>query len=348
MSVAEKIRPSTDLAIVETLTAEVVFAPGGVDAILEKITAEVQSFKGDISTPSGRDQIRSLAFKVARSKTALDELGKNLVADLKKQTGAIDAERRRIRDDLDALKDEVRQPLTDWENADKERIEAHEKAILDMEALLDFGGQEPSATQLQERITILAERQPRQWQEFVQRASDVALRVGKRLEDLHGAAVRREAERAELDRLRQAQAEREQRERDERIAAAAADRARIEAEAKAESAARAAALAAAQERERIEKEAADANARAEQAERGRLRAIEDERKRVADAAAKEAAETAKREADKKHKANINNQVLAALVLATAGDGSKSLSKEQATAIVTALAQGKIPHTRISY
>lgn len=360
----------TDIALLDTLNAATVFAPGGVDAVLKKIRDEVSSFQGDISTSTGRDEIRSLAFKVARSKTALDELGKNLVADLKKQTGAIDAERRRIRDELDTLKDQVRQPLTDWENADKERIEAHEKAILDLEALLDFGGQEPSAAQLQERIEILAGRAPRQWQEFVQRASEVSLRVGKRLEDLHAGAVRRETERAELERLRREQVERDRREREEKIAAEAAERARVEAEAKAESAARAAALADARERERLEKEAADAHARAEQAERDRiasekkahadtlaaaqkaerdrLQAIEDERRRVADAAAKEAAETARRESDKKHKANINNQVLDALVLASAGNGSKSLSKEQAVAIITAIAQGKIPHLKISY
>src|SRR5258708_3289999 len=97
----------------------------------------------------------SLASKVARSKTALNEMGKNLVSELKAKTGAIDSERRTIRERLDALKDEVRRPLTDWKNADKERIWAHEKAILDLEALLDFGGQEPSAVELHDRIEIL-------------------------------------------------------------------------------------------------------------------------------------------------------------------------------------------------
>lgn len=44
----------------------------------------------------------------------------------KKQTGEIDAARKKARDTLDALRDEVRKPLTDWE-AEQERIEQERK-----------------------------------------------------------------------------------------------------------------------------------------------------------------------------------------------------------------------------
>ena len=73
---------STDLSIIAggTLKAEMVFVPGGVDSILERIFAEARSTPRDISTPAGRDAIKSLAYKVARSKTALDDMGKKLVA----------------------------------------------------------------------------------------------------------------------------------------------------------------------------------------------------------------------------------------------------------------------------
>ena len=73
-----------------------------------------------------------MAYKVARSKTALDEQGKELVGAIKKQSGEIDAERKRVRDELDALKDEVRKPLTDWENAEKERVAAQEAALAEI------------------------------------------------------------------------------------------------------------------------------------------------------------------------------------------------------------------------
>src|SRR5690348_15385756 len=104
---------------ISTLTPATVFAPGGMEGIISKLEAEVRAIDRDISTPEGREAVKSLAYKVARSKTALDEMGKELVAGIKKQAGAIDADRKLARDRLDALKEEVRGPLTAWEEAEK-------------------------------------------------------------------------------------------------------------------------------------------------------------------------------------------------------------------------------------
>lgn len=352
-----------ELAVVKPLTAQMVFVPGGVDDILNKITNEVRAHKPDISTEAGRAAIASLAYKVARSKTALDEMGKGLVTEWKAKAGAVDAERRTIRDRLDSLKDEVRKPLTDWENADKLRIEAHEKAIQDLQALLDFGGEEPTVLQLQHRIDILAARPDRQWDEFAQRGAEARAFVGNRLFDLHAAAVTREAERAELERLRAEQIAREQKERDDRIAAEAAERARIAAEAKAKAEAEEAAARTEQERQRLQREKDAERERAERAEiaareaaekaerdrkaaeakaeRDRIAAVEAEQKRHADILAAEKAATAKREADKKHRAKINNEVLAALAQA-------GISEPDGKTIIGLIASGNCPHVKISY
>jgi hypothetical protein len=361
MNVAQKSE-STDLAVVQKLTPAVVFAPGGVQDILDKITREVRSAQTDISTKAGREAVASLAYKVARSKTALDEMGKTLVADWKTKSAAVDAERRTIREKLDELKDEVRKPLTDWENAEKQRIADHEDAIVSIERMTQFDGP-VSAADIKCRIDALANRTPRQWQEFVQRASESSLRVGKALEDMHDIAVKREAEAAELARFRAEQIAREQKERDDKIAAEAAERARIEAETKAKREADEAAAKAETERKRVEQERADAIARAERAEadrkaaaakaeqdakdaaeaaeRKQAAAIEAERKRIADDAAREARETTAREANIKHRTKINNEVLAALEQILP-------SKDLAKAVVTAIAKGEIPHTRIGY
>ena len=125
---------STELAIISAIPAIVLaefFKPNGADAVLSALKEEVRKVAAmlDISTPSGREAIASLAYKVARSKTALDEKGKELVGAIKKQSGEIDAERKRVRDELDALKDEVRKPLTDWEDAEKECVAAHEQEL---------------------------------------------------------------------------------------------------------------------------------------------------------------------------------------------------------------------------
>jgi hypothetical protein len=336
---------SKDLIAVKVLTPEIVFAPGGVADILGKIESEVRSFKGDISTLGGRNAIASMAYKVARSKTALDDMGKQLVADWKSKASAVDAERRTIRDRLDALKDEVRQPLTDWENADKLRIEEHEKAILDIEALRDFGGLEPTAAQIKERADILAARPTRHWEEFAQRARETQTSVGNQLAQLYDRAYAREAEAAELARLRAESAAREQKEREERIATAAAEQARIAAETKAKREADELAAKADAERRRIAAEAAEAVAKAERAakesERQRLQAVENERNRVALERAAEVAETAKREANKRHKARINNEILAALVQA-------GLSESAGKTVIGLIASGNCPHTKIQY
>ena len=341
-----------DLVAIKVLTPEIVFAPGGVDEILGKIENEVRSFKGDISTLGGRTAIASMAYKIARSKTALDDLGKHLVSDWKAKASAVDAERRTIRERLDTLKDEVRKPLTDWENADKMRIEAHEKAILDLQALLDFGGEQPSSDQAAERIVILSDRPVRQWEEFSERGSETIKFVYGRLNDLHKAAVKREAEAAELARLRVENAAREQKEREERIAAAAAEQARVVAETKAKREAEELAAKADAERKRMEREASEAIARAERAEadsraavakadRDRAAAIYAERERVAKEKADETAAAAKREADKRHKGRINNAAVADLVKA-------GLSEDQAKSAIIAIASGKVANVRIQY
>lgn len=334
-----------DLVAIKVLTPEIVFAPGGVDEILGKIENEVRSFKGDISTLGGRNAIASMAYKVARSKTALDDLGKQLVSDWKAKASAVDAERRTIRERLDTLKDEVRKPLTDWENANALRIEGHEKALLDIQALLDFGGEQPTVTQLRERLDILAARPEREWEEFSQRGLEAEASAAMRLSRLLKDAVAREAEAAELVRLRAENAAREQKERDERIAAAAAEQARIAAETKARREADELATRAVLERQRMAREAAEAVAKAERAAKESARqaaqAIENERQRVAMEKARETAETAKREANKRHRAKINNEVLAALVRA-------GLSEPAGKTVIELIASGNCPHVKIQY
>ena len=335
---------------IETLTPAIVFAPGGVENIISKLEAEVRAIATDISTEAGRKAVASLAYKVARSKTALDEMGKQLVADLKAQTGKIDAERRTIRDRLDALRDEVRKPLDDFERAEKTRVDGHEVAIAAILQAAQVG--DLDAAGIKARLEQVGSLTQRDWQEFATRATATADEVRKALQAALALAEKREAEAAELARLRAEQAERERREREERIAAEAAERAKAAAEAKAEQDAAAAAAKAAAEQQRIEREKAEAIARAEKAEadkkaaaekaeRDRLAAIETERKRVADAAAKEAAEKVRRERDKAHRAKINNEALAVLT-------SLGLETETGKVIIAAIAKGDVPHISIEY
>jgi hypothetical protein len=347
------------LVTIDTLTPEVVFAPGGVEEIISKLEADVRSIKTDMSTAGGRKEIASLAHKVARSKTALDDMGKDLVSGLKAQAGKIDAERRVIRDRLDALKDEVRKPLTDWENADKDRIAAHEQALAAITDYLALAST-ASVAELQGFLSDIGQIAQRDWQEFAARANGTLDEVRTRLNKALAEAQKRAAEAAELARLRAEQAAREQAEREARIAAEAGAKARAEAEAKAAREAQEAALQAESERNRVEQARAAAQAAAEAAERARIEAaklaerqakeaaerrqaaaIEDERRRVAAVAAQEAAAAAKREANKKHQAKVNNAAVAALV-------AGGLAEDAAKLAVTLIAQRQIPAITIAY
>ncbi|MDX9896843.1 MAG: hypothetical protein RBS34_15445, partial [Desulfofustis sp.] len=93
-----------------------------LDRLLDRIEQEALSLVPDVSTAKGRGEIKSLAYKVAQSKTALDNAGKQLVAEAKQKLAAVDAERKKARDRLDALKAQVRQPLTEWEQAEDRRV----------------------------------------------------------------------------------------------------------------------------------------------------------------------------------------------------------------------------------
>ncbi|MCM8734621.1 hypothetical protein M5E06_10485 [Azospirillum sp. A1-3] len=307
-------QPSTAVATLD-MTALVpthVFAPGGVDAILEKLETDVRASAKDldISTAKGRKEVASLAYKVARSKTALDDMGKALVADIKAQASAIDADRRTVRDRLDKLRDEVRKPLDEFEAAEAARIKAHEDRIHAITCLSMDGavtGTDAIAARLEEARAIDTSG----FQEFAKRAEDAKADTVAKLEAMLQESQQRDAERAELERLRQEAAERAAREKAERIEREAkereeraAEQARREAEEKArlqaeeverraaaereriEREAREKEEAAERERQRVERERAEAEERAAQAERDRL---------AAEQRAKEAEEKAERD-----------------------------------------------------
>lgn len=339
------------LKAIDGATAAIVFAAGGVEAIIQKIDAEVRPATTDLATKAGRDAITSAAYKVTRATTILDDIGKDSVADLKKRASAVDVQRRVLREGLTTLRDQIRAPLTDWENAETQRVAGHDEALATLAAMLAHVGDRTPA-EIEAQLLELGEIAQRDWQEYEARAVTTIDHVRSGLRKELAAAVQREADAAELARLREAQAERDRQDRDARIAQEAADHARAQAEA-----------TAARQHEAIDQERRDAIARAEQAEadkvaaaeraeaariataakaeRDRQAAIEAERQRVAADAARVAAETAKREANKRHAAKINNEVLAALV-------ERGVDPAVAKIVIASIVRGEIPHTKISY
>lgn len=105
----------TDLVVIEKANAMTVFQSADqIEEILQKVEREVMSFVPDITTAKGRKEIASLAYKVAQTKTYLDGLGKDLVAELKEIPKLIDANRKTVRDRLDLPKAKVIHGRARW------------------------------------------------------------------------------------------------------------------------------------------------------------------------------------------------------------------------------------------
>lgn len=352
---------NTDLiALPPSETALQVYStPMGLDPFLAQIKAELDAFVPDVTTKKGRDAIASIAYKVAKGKTALDNIGKDLVAELKDVPKKIDAERKRMRDLLDLWKDEVRAPLTAWEEAEEARKQEHQSCINRIQ-FFGQGFEGVDAETLQQRLSELeAIAIGDHLEEFEAEAHRAKAKALEALNAAIAAREKHEAEQAELARLRAEAAAREQKEREERIAREAAERAQREAETKAQ-AEREAVIrreqetkAAAERRElelklaaeRAEREKAEAVQREQQAkadaERRAAAAVEEEQRRVAAQAAAEAAEGKRRERDKAHKASINRAALEAFV-------QGGMTEECAKLAVTLIAKKSIPAVSIAY
>lgn len=268
---------STSLVVIDATTLPTILAADKED-ILGKLAREIAAHNPDPSSPKGRAEIRTLAAKVATAKMDMVRLADTLKTDAQKVIKGVNTERNILVERMDALKEQVRQPLTDYEAIEAARVKAHEEALLAIADLILFGGP-PTIEEINERLVKLeALADLRDWQEFRQRASDARAMVFDGLNVKLADTKKEIAEREEAARLHAEQEEaarqeaaRQQVEREAEIARQAAEQARAETEAKAaEEAARAAREA--QERElevreraeRAEKEAAEAKAKAEE------------------------------------------------------------------------------------
>lgn len=318
-----------DLVVIEKKNAMAVFTNNDqLDPLIEAIEKEARSLVPDVTTKKGRDAIASMAHKVARSKTYIDNAGKDLVAELKALPKQIDESRRVVRERLDALKDEVRRPLTEWE-AEQERIKAEEAMnALHAEALVmneEFDRQLAARIESDHEMALLMnDAFDREQADKAAEAERQRIAHEEEIKRLAAAAAAREVE-------QRAQREREEaalREAALKAQAEQAERDRIAAEQKAEADKRAAVEA---ERRKAQEEADRICREAEQREQARLA----EEKRKAD-------EKARREADVKHRKTVGTDIVKALVANT------SLTRDQAIEVLTAVKDGRIPHTGISY
>ncbi|MGO3014675.1 MAG: hypothetical protein ACTID4_15035 [Hafnia alvei] len=340
----------TDLVVIEKTNALAVFTnQEQLDPLIEAIEKEARSLVPDLSTKKGRDAIASMAHKVARSKTYIDNAGKDLVAELKALPKQIDESRRLVRERLDALKDEVRRPLTEWE-AEQERIKAEEAMnAMHEEALVmnaEFDRQRAAKIEADHEMALLMnEKIDRDREEARQKAEQAKREHEERIKREAEEKARREADEAakrEIEaaaaREREATLAKERAEREAKELAEKAERDRIEAEQRAEREKKEALAKAERERIAAEEKAKREKEEAIQRERAAAEAREQarlaEEKRIKD-------EEARRAADKEHRKIINNKALQDLIAA-------GVPEECAKLCIMAIAKGNITAISINY
>lgn len=209
--------PASELIPLENINAVEVFTKNGMDTLLARIQDEVKDFVPDMETQKGRNECKSLAYKIVLSKGVIDRAGKEFVSDLKAQVKVVDESRKKAREFLDELSTDVRRPLTEFEQAEEARIQA-EKLLAEIEAAHEEA--------------LLADEV---W-ETRRKLAELEAREAARLEEERLAEEARTAEaerKAEAERQAKEQAERDARaqqeaeERGRQAAASALERERL-------------------------------------------------------------------------------------------------------------------------
>ncbi len=274
----------------------------------------------DISTAKGRDVIKARAFKVTKAKMALAKTAKDLTEEWRTKTSLVNASRKRMVEELEALADEVRAPVTQWEDAEKARIARVDEVISNIRAA--------SVVQPDESAAAVKERGLEVWEShldealFQDRLAEAEAAKQQTVATLLAAYQRltqEEADRAELAALRAEREAREQRDAEEAAAKAQAELAEF--------------LRTEEEKRRVAQEAADALRKADE-EAAQARAIQ----KAKDDAAENARQEAERLADEKaaEAARIASEALAAEK--KRADDLARQQQEQADKLAAAAAQ----------
>lgn len=304
----------------------------------------------DVSTSKGRDEIRSMAAKVTKAKSALDKSRLSLTEDYRKKVAQINEAGNQLINSLGVIAKEVRAPLTAWEAAEKEREDKVAEIIAGLKTASIVTIADTSATVRKRgrevfEIEITKEFFGNKFAEAVALKETAVATLKSALDRL----IEQEDQAAELQRLREEKEAREAEERREREAREAEERRAAEARAaqerEAQIAREAEERAAQAEREAAQREIDAANERAAkaereaQAERDRIAAEKAEEERAAEA---QRAEQARREKNAAHRREVMGQIKADLIVAA------GITEEQATAAVKALVKGTVRHVQVNF
>ncbi|WP_108482288.1 hypothetical protein [Oceaniglobus ichthyenteri] len=371
--------PNTAIALpAPTQLAAVLTNKAETNDLLARMIADGDAEFASLSpdTAKGRKALISLANKASTTRAEIIRQAKALTEEWRTKTAAVNAGKKAFEDGLAEARDKWRKPVTDWEVAEESRVEMHQRNLNSF----DLGRVDGSSSSEDIRAWVAhveALTTGPEWDEFQPIAEARKEAALAHYRTLLAAAVKAEADAAELARLRaeadararkdaeeaaaKAEADRlaAEKVKQERIAAEKIEADRIAAE-RAEVKRIADEKAEAARREQHERDKAEAAERArveaqQQAEHDRIAADERHKKELAEAKAREEAAAqrerdrleierraeadarAKREADQAHRARIRNEIAA---------GLKALEAGNWFALADALIDGKVPHCEV--
>jgi len=323
------IKIENELVQYEPVTALTLFKEDGTKDLLDKIEKVIKDFEPDFSTVASRAKIKSLSAKVSKTKTFLEKEGKKLKQSLEEEIAptlekisAIDKERSAMKKRCDSLRDLARKPLDDWEAKEQARKDKLDKRLFDLEQMDKFqGGAMLPSDEIQARIEEAENIElDGTWEEYAQPASQTKERVLKNLKESLIIQKQYEDQQAVIKKLEDEKAEREAEIAKEKSDQAAKDKAAIGAQ----------------------KAIDDAKAETVRAQAQADNAAQAERDKIAFEKLEQEKAAKEREADKSHRAKINREARDAIMKEAGIDSVAAIR------VLTAIVNGKVPHTKVMY
>lgn len=299
-----------------------------VDAILKVIREDKESEAAelDMDKSADRDALRAIAASVPRIKSGVEAHKKSLTEEWRKKTATVNARGKTIAEGLDAIKADVRLPLTTWEAQEEKRKSKIATVLAGLDpvaARADRTIEGLEAKIVQISAIQIGEEFGRQFEAATAKKAETLRLLN---EDLAEARRLAEQER-ELAEMKAKLAEAEREKAEAQAKAAEAERQRIEAE----------------QREAREKEARERQAReAKEREEARI-----QRQKIAEEERANAEkERKRREKLEAEQAEAAAKALTQMKARITGEIAQAIDGQEPEQIAAMIVNGDVPHVEV--
>lgn len=180
----------------ENVIAQAFREENGIVSLFDQMRSKVEGLVFDKEDPIHRAEMKSLAYAIARSKTAVDDFGKALVKPLKDQANIIDKQRKYFVDNCKELQVSVRAPLDAWEAQEEAKKQVFADRLRSIEMIRDQDYQYHSSAQIKEILSSLKSSKITD-EDYADLVPQAKLAKFEAIEALDGAIENAEAREAE-------------------------------------------------------------------------------------------------------------------------------------------------------